>query len=371
MKILQILPELNTGGVERGTIELSKALIEKGYRSYVISNGGVLVETLENQGGVHLQVQVTRKHLMTVLQLKKLRRIIVNMRPDVIHVRSRVPAWMIYVVMQTLPKSKQPVVVSTFHGMYSKPFYSQVMTFADHIISVSDTVTEYIVNAYNVDRKKITRIYRGCDSEQFQKRALSDAWKENWYRDYPQTRGKKLLTLPARITQWKGIDTMLELIAILDDEYHALIVGPVNFNKQRYWEALNSVIQAKKIQSRVTFTGFRNDMDNIFRLSTIVYNLSNQPEPFGRTVCEACHVGTRVIAWAAAGPRETLSELYPEGLVEPGDMQGLVNKTFELSQEGAPEPRANRFTTEATTAQTIALYENLLFAKANASNFVD
>ncbi|MEC8881899.1 MAG: glycosyltransferase [Pseudomonadota bacterium] len=366
MKVLQVLPELNTGGVERGTLDLAKELVKNGYRSYVISSGGIQVEALENQGSIHIQMPVARKHFMTLLQVKRLREVILEMQPDIIHVRSRMPAWMVFLALRVLPKNKRPVLVSTFHGIYSKPYYSQVMTFADHIISVSDTVTEYITNTYKVDKKNITRIYRGCDTEVFNRKVLDDEWKNKWYTEFPQTKGKKLLTLPARVTKWKGIDTMLDLISSLDDEYHALIVGPVNTNKHRYWEALNSIIKAKRIQSRVTFSGARNDIDNIYRLSSIVYNLSTQPEPFGRTMCEACNVGTKVIAWASAGPKESLSAMFPDGLIEPGNMQMLIEKTKEISDKKDLIPKEDIFTSQKMTSQTISLYQNLLFARAHS-----
>lgn len=371
MKVIQVLPDLNTGGVERGTVELSKALIEAGCSAYVISNGGVLVNELTQAGAIHIQVPVGKKHISSLLQVRKIRKIIMEIGPEIVHVRSRMPAWLVFLAMRFIPKSKRPIVVSTFHGMYSKPLYSQVMTFSDHIISVSETVREYIMENYQINRDKISMIHRGCDPSIFNKRELPESWKQAWYKTYPETQNKIILTLPARITKWKGIDTMIELISQLDTRFHALIVGPVNQKKQAYYDALQALIQGKGLQDRVTFCGTRSDIDEIYRLSSIVYNLSNQPEPFGRTVCEACNVGTKVIAWASGGPKESLAEMFPQGLVEPGNMQQLREKTMELAFEKGLEPKSDVFTTQKMTNKTIELYHALAFSKTHATSTAD
>lgn len=369
MKVLQVLPDLNTGGVQRGAFELASELVRQGFNSVVISNGGVLVDKLEQTGSVHIQLPVGRKHLSTLLYIQRLHKVIRVMAPDIIHVRSRVPAWMVYFALWGLPKQKKPIVVSTFHGMYSKPWYSQVMTYSDHIVSISQTVTQHVLDTYQVNPEKVSLIYRGCDQSIFHPAPLDSKWLQMWYNSYPKTKGKILLTLPARITKWKGIDTMIELISRLDERFHALIVGPIHSKKQRYWEALQVLVEAKNISHRVTFAGDRSDMAEIYRLSDIVYNLSSKPEPFGRVVCEACNVGAKVIAWASGGPKETLGVVFPEGLVEPGNMDALIDKTLLLAEDKSLAPLQNQFTTAKTTDETIQLYQRLLFDKAHAVSF--
>ncbi len=360
MRVLQVLPELNTGGVERGTLEISRALVERGYHSYVVSSGGVLVAQLEQEGGRHFTMPVSRKHVSTLRSIWHMRKLILQIDPDIIHVRSRVPAWVVFFALRSMRTSERPLVVSTFHGMYSKPWYSRVMTFCDHIIAVSDTVVAHIQETYAVERKKITRIYRGCDCATFSKKSIDNAWLDEWYARFPQTKGKVLLTLPARVTKWKGVDTMIELVSRLDQRFHALIVGPINAKKQRYTEALQALILSKNIAHKVTFCGSRSDIDQVFRLSTLVYNLSSKPEPFGRVVCEAANVGTKVIAWDIGGPKESLELMFPEGLVNPGDMQALVDKTLSLFDKDDLQPKANVFTSQMMTQQTIQLYSDLL-----------
>ena len=131
MKVLQILPQLNIGGVERGTLDLSKALIHKGHQSFVISGGGVLVDELTQCGAKHYEIPVHIKSLRTLSLAKRLSETISSIDPDIVHVRSRMPAWVNYRAFKML--QKKPLLVSTFHGLYSFPIYSKVMSFVDHL----------------------------------------------------------------------------------------------------------------------------------------------------------------------------------------------------------------------------------------------
>ena len=363
MKIIQCLPELNTGGVERGVVELSHALVCAGHQSYVVSNGGIMVQQLEAEGGVHLQMPIGLKRLSTLACVQRLKRIIIDIKPDIIHVRSRVPAWVLFLACRLIPKNQRPLIVSTVHGLYSKPWYSQVMTFSDHIIAISEIVKTHIQTQFSIPESKISLIHRGCDAKLFCQKPLDPTWRKAWDSQYPQTVGKKILTLPARITKWKGIDKLIELVSQLDESYHGLIVGPVHAHKRDYYRAIMKLITDKGLENRITFCGARQDIDQIYRLSDIVYNLSTHPEPFGRTVCEACNVGTKVIAWGIGGPMESLSKIFPEGLVEPGNMDALVKRTIELVGRHDLAPIGDLFTSHMTTQKTMACYHRLCHAQ--------
>ena len=136
MKVIQLLPELKIGGVERGTIDLSQYLSKLGHESAVISNGGSLVSLLDQHGAKHFNLPIAKKNLKALSQIKNLRNIYTEFQPDIVHVRSRFPAWINYYALRKL-KGKKPIVVSTFHGLYSKPFYSKSMSYADEIIAIS------------------------------------------------------------------------------------------------------------------------------------------------------------------------------------------------------------------------------------------
>ena len=188
LKVVQILPELNIGGVERGTKDFSKALVKKGHESIVISNGGIFETDIINDGGTHIKLPVHKKNPLSFFLASKLAKIYQENQPDIVHVRSRMPAWINHYAFKKL--KKKPILISTFHGLYSTPIYSQIMSKVDHIIAISKTVRDYIGDTYNVDNSKITIIPRGCDSTVFNKVSPGMQWEDSWYSEFPQTKNK-------------------------------------------------------------------------------------------------------------------------------------------------------------------------------------
>lgn len=360
MKVLQILPQLNIGGVERGTLDLSQALVQKGYKSFVISGGGILVDELETSGGIHYEMPVHIKSLRTLYLAKELSKKISSIDPDIVHVRSRMPAWVNYRSFKRL--KKKPILVSTFHGLYSFPIYSKVMSFVDHTIAISNTVESYIIQNYNLDKKDITIIPRGCDPDVFNKIPISQKEENDLFSEFPQLRKKKVLTIPGRITKWKGITEFIELLSLLDDSYHGLVVGPTAKNKTKFLNKLMTKVSSLNLKDRITFTGPRRDISNIYKISDIVYNLSQTPEPFGRTMIEAIACGAKVIGWDHGGASEILKELYPQGLVNLNEMAKLHDATISLINSSST-PSENTFTSTRMTNSTINLYRDLLNAQ--------
>ena len=360
MKILQILPELNIGGVERGVCDLSKALVEQGHQSFVISNGGKLESSLVASGGKHISMPVHIKRFKTLKLAKELYEVILDVNPDIIHVRSRMPAWVTYHALKKFNNNK-PVHVSTFHGLYSFPIYSKVMANVDHIISISNTVEDYIKTTYKVPDEKITVIPRGCDLSEFNQEPLDQSWKDEWYKEFPQTLNKKIIMLPARITKWKGVDDFINLINLINDEsIHGIVVGPVSKSKQKFFKKLQSKVQKLNLETKITFCGSRSDIVNVYKFADIVYNLSKTPEPFGRTTIEAASVGTKIMGWDHGGTKEILSELFPDGLVKLEDIQALKEKTLELLSDDDKKPKPNTFTSERMINSTLEVYRSLL-----------
>ena len=358
LKVIQLLPELNFGGVERGVKDFSKALVEKGHQSIVISNGGLLQEEIEKNGGKHINLPIHKKRISSLLLSSKLKDIYEKEKPDVIHVRSRMPAWVNFLAFKKL--HQKPLLVSTFHGLYSTPIYSQVMSKVDHAISISKTVKSYIKSTYKMTDDQITIIPRGCDSLQFNQDEIESSWLEGWYKEFPQTIGKKILTLPTRITKWKGVDSFIDLVEAIDsNDMHALVVGPVSESKKRYYQTLLDKVNKKSLSDKITFTGSRNDIANIYKISDIVYNLSIQPEPFGRTTIEAISCGTPVAGWRHGGTQEILEDLFPQGLAELSNTDELKDVTLNILNNN-DKPLENTFTSERMIDSTINLYYDLL-----------
>ena len=359
LKVIQLLPELNVGGVERGTTDFSKALVENGHESIVISNGGIYEKDIIEHGGKHINLPIHKKSIFSLLLSKKLKSIYEQEKPDVIHIRSRMPAWINYHAFKKL--NFKPLLISTFHGLYSTPIYSKVMSKVDHMIAISKTVKKYIIETYNISENNITTIPRGCDIKLFNRDELGDKWIEKWFSEYPQTKNKIILTLPTRISKWKGVDGFIELLSKLDGlKFHGLVVGPASSSKEKYFNTLKKKVEDLDMTEKITFTGSRADIVNIYKISDIVFNLSIKPEPFGRTTIEAISCGTKVIGWNHGGTKEILEELFPEGLVELNNIELLKEKVIKLSKKSHRTPEDNTFTSDRMIEETIDLYYQLL-----------
>jgi glycosyltransferase involved in cell wall biosynthesis len=331
LTVVQLLPALESGGVERGTLEVGKYLVERGHRSIVISAGGRLVAQLVGEGSEHLTWDIGRKSLWTLRLVPRLRRFLTENRVDLLHARSRMPAWVAYLAWRGMDPATRPRFVTTVHGLYSVNPYSAVMVKGERIIAVSDTVRDYVLRHYpEVDPARLVVIPRGVDPAEYPHGYRPpEAWLAAWRAQYPQLIDKRLLTLPGRITRLKGHEDFIELVARLKAAglpVHGLIVGGVHPRKRRYYNALVDKVQRMGLSADITFTGQRADLREIMAVSDLVLSLSTQPESFGRTVLEALSLGVPVVGYAHGGVGEVLQRLYPEGRVALGDLDGLVRK---------------------------------------------
>jgi glycosyltransferase involved in cell wall biosynthesis len=357
MKIIQLLPELKVGGVERGTVDLSDHLIKLGHNSAVISAGGQLVNLLNNHGAKHYELPIAKKNIRALLQINNLKNIYSEFQPDIVHVRSRFPAWINYFALKNF-KGKKPIVISTFHGLYSKPFYSKSMSYADEIIAISQTVKNYIKENYSVDKSNLHLIYRGCDLEEFNRSPLSEEWKKTWFNEFPQTKNKIILNLPGRITSWKGIESFIDLFSHIDlSRFHGIIPGPVAANKRNYFNSLKTLIKQKNLTDHLTFCGARSDIADVYKISDIVMNLSSKPEPFGRTIIEASACGSHVMGWDRGGVKESINSINPVGLVDYGNVEMLAKQIEQVLSTSVPESIPEQFTKESLVNATMNVYE--------------
>lgn len=365
MKVMQLLPELNSGGVERGTLEIARALVAAGHESLVVSNGGRMVNQLEAEGSTHLTLPIHKKTLSSLWQIRPLRKLIQQQQPDIVHVRSRVPAWLTHFALKGIPAAQRPHLISTVHGFYSINRYSQIMTQAEKVIAVSDSVVQYITEHYkNCPPQDIVRIYRGIDPAAFPHGYQPSAqWLNQTFKDFPELENKFLICLPGRITRLKGHETLIELIQQLHDQYpnlHAIVVGGADPKKAAYLQEMQDNIQAKNLTERITFVGHRSDIREWLAFSDVVLSLSSQAETFGRTALEALSVGTPVIGWNRGGVAEILSQLYPQGLITVDDQTALLNtlKThIDTPQTVAP---VQMFSLKEMCDQTLAVYQQIL-----------
>lgn len=366
MKIIQFLPTLESGGVEQGVLEISKALVQANHQSHVVSAGGRLVNDLINDGAQHHVWPLHKKNLLTFRYISVLRKWLISMKPDIVHVRSRMPAWIVWRAVQGMPEKNKPKLISTIHGLYSVNFYSAVMTKPENIIVVSQSAKDYVINNYkNTSTKNIKLIFRGVDNKDFYHGyKADDEWLSDWYDQYPETKSSKLLTIAGRITPLKDFEKIILLAKDLKKAEHnikVLIAGEVKDRHQKYLSQLKSMIKSNNLEKDILFLNYRKDIKNIYSISSIVFNTSNKPESFGRSILEPLALGIPSIGYSRGGVKEILDELYPFGLVEAGNTEMMYNKSVSiLNGENQDIKENSKFLKSKMCNETLKFYEEVI-----------
>jgi glycosyltransferase involved in cell wall biosynthesis len=368
LTVLQMLPALNAGGVERGTLEVAEALVREGHRALVMSSGGRMVPALQALGAEHIEWPVQRKSLWTLRLVKPLRRLLETRQIDIIHARSRVPAWVAWLAWRGMDPATRPRFVTTVHGPYSVNAYSAVMTRGERVIAISTMIVDYIRQHYpKTDAARIRLIYRGVDPQRYHPgfRPAAD-WLARWQQEHPHLQGKRLLLLPARLTRWKGQTDFIDLLARLvlhRPDIHGLIVGETHPRKRTFLDELQQRAAQAGIDEQLSFLGHRADIQEIMAISDIVYSLSREPEAFGRVSLEALSLGRPVIAYNHGGVGEQMAALLPEGAVATGDLARATELTRRWL-DTPPAPAENhRFTLARMLDATLAVYAELCAEK--------
>jgi glycosyltransferase involved in cell wall biosynthesis len=361
MRIVQILPELNEGGVERGVVELNREYVKKGIESYVISNGGKLENQINLDSGKHIKFDVCSKNIFTIFsRVSKLKKILKEIKPDIIHVRSRVPAWLIYFAN----KSLQIKVVSTVHGFNSVGFYSSIMQKADAVICVSNSIKEYIQKHYKTSESKITVIPRGIDLELFNPKNIDNDFINNFKKEF-HLENKFIVSSVGRVTQLKDYETFIKAISLIKKEIPnvvALIVGGVRSDKEDYLNSLKKLIKELSLEENIIFTGSQSKIEQIYALSDVIVSSSKKPESFGRAVAEAICMDKPVIATNHGGVKDIIIENENGFFFEVGDEKELANnilKARNLEFDGYNYISSN-FSLGNMVNRTIEVYKRLI-----------
>jgi glycosyltransferase involved in cell wall biosynthesis len=361
LTVIQVLPALESGGVERGTLEIASEIVQQGHRSIVVSRGGQLVDKLVAGGSEHVKLPVGDKSLSAFTCINKLSRLLVEENVSILHARSRLPAWISFFALNKIPENIRPKFVTTVHGQYSVNSYSKIMFRSDRIIAISNFINNYIHENYpDIDKNKITIIHRGVSEEEFPYGySAPGSWLKNWYCQYPETMGKYLVTLPARITRIKGHEDFTKILVMAIKgglPVHGLVVGGTSPDKLHYLNQIRKNIIDAGINNKVTFVGNRFDLREVMSISNVILSLTQIPEAFGRTVLEALSIGKPVIAYDHGGVSEIMHELYPPGCVTPFNKIGVFCKLKEFHVCSPSVNRHNPFTLESMQQKTLSLY---------------
>ena len=361
---------MESGGVESGTLEIAKAVVQRGWISVVISSGGRLVTQLQDEGTEHIEWALGRKSAFTLFEIPKFRRFIDQKKPDIVHAQSRLPAWVSYLAWRKR-KSLQSRFVTTVNGAHSVSRYSEIMTSGERVICVSKTIQDYVTNNYpRADVNRLRVIPHGIESAQYKPQfSPQPSWLSQWQTEFPKIQGRKIVTLAGRITRLKGqIDAAKMFARLLDRGVEAslLLVGDAQVGKERYAQELHQVVDQLGIAEHTFFLGHRSDLKEILSVSDVSLNFTLQPEAFGRTVIESLALGTPVVAYDHGGAAEQLEIMLPSGRVPVGDLERATQTVADFLRTPPTIATEHPFTLDQMQRSTLAVYEELLsqtFAK--------
>jgi glycosyltransferase involved in cell wall biosynthesis len=369
--VLQVLPRLVSGGVERGTIDVAAALIAAGWNAMVASEGGPMARELERIGARHVMLPLASKNPFVMrANIDRLATVIARNDVDIVHARSRAPAWSARYATQRTARH----FVTTFHNAYGgagsilKRRYNAVMATGERVIAISNFVGDHAASVYKIGPDRLRIIPRGVDITRFDPEKIHPERLARLMSAWRLPDGVPVVLLPGRLTRWKGQRVLIEAMAHLKrPDVHAVILGG---GKPRYRRELEAV--AARIGGAATFRFVDdcNDMPAAYMLADIVVSASTWPEGFGRVIIEAQAMGRPVIATAHGGAQETVIPSETGWLVPPGDAAALATvlaaaldqdrtQRMAMAMQGIAHIRAN-FTSALMAARTIAVYEELL-----------
>lgn len=373
MKILQILPALGTGGVERGTIEVARALTDVGISNAVASAGGPRVADLDALGVPHFTLPLASKNPFVIRRnASRLADLARREGFTILHARSRAPAWSAY----WAARRTGTTFLTTFHGVYGtsprflKIPYNSVMTKGEKVIAISNFVKRHLVETYGVPEEKIVRIHRGADTETFRPDAVSPAQAAARKAALGFAHDLPVVTLPGRLTRWKGQALLLDALARMRRRALGCLFVGSDQGRTDYTAELKAMAARLPSETKVVFLEHADDMPCVYALSDVVVSASSdQPEAFGRVIPEAQAMGILVVGTAHGGACETIDDGVTGFLVPPGDADALAAKLDEVLDlpddrkaaisAAALESVRTNFSTDRMCAETIDLYRSL------------
>ena len=370
--VLQVLPHLNSGGLVSGAIEVSEALQKSGMRSFVASEGGRREREIIRTGGKVFNFSLGSKNpLIIFLNIYKLSRIIKKYKINIIHARSRAPAWSAYFAA----KKMGIPFVATFHGTYSiqnnlKKKYNSIMVKADKVIAISSFINKHILSNYKVDQEKIVTVHRGINIEKFDYLKVSNERLIAFSKKFNIPEDSFVILLPGRITRWKGHILLIEAISKLQrSDIICLFVGDLQ-GRNKYFAELNKTIDKFKLKNNFRIISNQSDMSVIYKLSDVVVSASLEPEAFGRVVAEAQAMGRPTVAVNHGGGPEIIIDGETGWLFRPGDANDLadkINKALNLNIDDrekmsvkAIERAKLNFNNEMMCAKKLNIYAELI-----------
>lgn len=373
--ILQVLPSLVTGGVERGACDMARAIEAAGLNAVVMSSGGPMADALVQDGLRHVDAPVASKNPLTIRRnIGRVARVAEATGAAIVHARSRAPAWSAWYAARRLDLP----FVTTFHGTYNfkgpvKRWYNSVMTRGDRVIAISHFIADHIAANYRCPAERVRVIHRGIDTAMFDPDEIGAKDAVVLRSQWGLTDWRPVIMLPGRLARWKGHAVLIRAMAALaNQDALCLMVGGGN---DAYRAEMQALAASLGVGDRVRFVGDCRAMPAAYAQADIVVSASTDPEAFGRVAVEGQAMARPVIASAHGGSVESVVDLaaHPQAgtgwLVPPGDAAGLaaaLDRALALTTDArgaiGQRGRANaiaHFSREAMCAATLAVYGEL------------
>ena len=363
--VLQVLPALDAGGVERTTIEVAEALIEAGHGAYVVSGGGRLVQRLTKTGATHFTARIGSKGVLSFpWRVAALRKLIVMNKIDIIHARSRAPAWAAWraALAEGIP------FVTTYHGIYNEGFpgkrrYNSIMARGDRVIANSKFTAEHVKATHKTPEERIRVIPRGVDMKVFDPDAVSAVRIEAVWKKWSIKPDDRVILLPARLTRWKGQTVAIQALAKLPEDTILVCAGDPQ-GRNDYVNELRKLSEKLGVAGRLRLPGHEPDMPAALLAADRVTTPSTDPEAFGRTAAEAQAMGRWVVSTNHGGALDVIDPGRTGALVPPGDADALARAL--LGVPGTYDGSAARarvqtyFSKRSLQNATLNVYEEVL-----------
>ena len=372
--VCQILPALEGGGVERGTLEIAQALHDASMPSIVISNGGKLVANLDKMGVRHIKLPVHSKNpFLAIVTAVRLHYALKKNKVGLVHVRSRMPAWILKMAMLGL---KDITMISTYHGTYGikpawiKKRYNSVMLSGEKVIAVSHHIRKHLLENYPIKDEKIVVIHRGADLDFFNPSTVSEDDIVQMANQWGVDRSRPIVLLAGRRTRIKGHKLVMDAIKKINrPDVQCVFVGGDKGNVD-YTQELEQYIADNGLAEQVKLIGDCTKMPVAYAVSDIMISATTKPESFGRTVSEAQLMGAVVVAANHGGASETVDDGVTGFHFKPNDADDLAAvllKALDMTAEQkavmtsrASDEVKTHFTTEQMCAKTLDLYRQIL-----------
>lgn len=371
MNVLQILPELNAGGVERTTLEVAEALLREGHTAHIASNGGRLARELKDRGAILHTLKVGSKNPLRLRQnTKALIDIIKTHKIDIAHARSRAPAWPAY----TAARACQIPFVTTYHGIYNaqsslKRRYNSIMARGDVIIANSEYTKAHILKEHRSEASQIVVIPRGVDLSEFDPEKITLEQTASFRAAWNVQPAQKVILLPGRLTRWKGQEDAIQAFAKIKADAILVLMGDPQ-GRDAYVKELENTLEKTGLAARVRIVDHTSDMAGALSAADVVVSASTQPEAFGRVSIEAQAMGRPIVATAHGGSLETIMDGQTGYLVPPGDMDafaGAISKALVWKTYDGQAARARickEFSKERLQSSTLAVYRRVFDMQA-------